>query len=242
MRNRYMYIFTALCIFLLSANASAGLIVDPAWPDTRNAAEVSVNKWQAARFEVNAACEINSVKAFYSGKQNQATPSGTMHISIYRGDNAETRVPDTSALVHTELVTVPEIGAVNYPPNGDVVEGDINDLQTGIWFGPDFAQGVDLEPGAYWISFEVWGAPENGDDTYSGQLQMGFDDPLLDYALAVNLGVYDNIRYWKMGYDLDLGIKIEASSNPTPTPLPGAIWLLGTGLIGLIGIKRRTIE
>lgn len=27
--------------------------------------------------------------------------------------------------------------------------------------------------------------------------------------------------------------------QPSPTPLPPSIWLLGTGLVGLLGIKRR---
>lgn len=43
------------------------------------------------------------------------------------------------------------------------------------------------------------------------------------------------------------GLTHSSSGNPrydhtpmTPTPIPGAAWLLGSGLVGLIGLKRRT--
>ncbi len=47
---------------------------------------------------------------------------------------------------------------------------------------------------------------------------------------------------WK--YDAELGstggdIMLALVSGPHPTPIPGAIWLLGTGLVGLIGLRKR---
>jgi hypothetical protein len=39
------------------------------------------------------------------------------------------------------------------------------------------------------------------------------------------------------GYDLNI---VSAAGAPTsPIPIPSAVWLFGTGLIGLIGIARR---
>ena len=37
----------------------------------------------------------------------------------------------------------------------------------------------------------------------------------------------------------DNGVWQEAF-NPNAVPIPGAVWLLGSGLIGLIGIRRRS--
>jgi hypothetical protein len=37
------------------------------------------------------------------------------------------------------------------------------------------------------------------------------------------------------GYDYIIGANIDV----TPTPIPAAAWLLGSGLLGLIGIRRR---
>jgi len=30
-----------------------------------------------------------------------------------------------------------------------------------------------------------------------------------------------------------------AEIDPTPVPIPGAVWLLGSGLIGMVGIRRK---
>ena len=36
-------------------------------------------------------------------------------------------------------------------------------------------------------------------------------------------------------------VKIAYSYNATPTPIPAAAWLLGSGLLGLVGIRRKNI-
>jgi hypothetical protein len=38
--------------------------------------------------------------------------------------------------------------------------------------------------------------------------------------------------------DLVIG-KLGSSSTLSPVPIPAAVWLLGSGLLGLIGIRRR---
>lgn len=35
------------------------------------------------------------------------------------------------------------------------------------------------------------------------------------------------------------GLNGDGSDVATPTPIPGAVWLLGSGLLGLLGLKRR---
>ena len=37
------------------------------------------------------------------------------------------------------------------------------------------------------------------------------------------------------------GVAFGAASSGTPVPLPAAIWLLGSGLLGLAGVGRRKI-
>jgi hypothetical protein len=34
-------------------------------------------------------------------------------------------------------------------------------------------------------------------------------------------------------------VTIDYTYNATPTPIPAAAWLLGSGLLGLAGIRRR---
>jgi len=38
------------------------------------------------------------------------------------------------------------------------------------------------------------------------------------------------------------GLAITENSSPTPTPLPPAVWLLGSGLLGLAGVARRRVK
>jgi hypothetical protein len=41
-------------------------------------------------------------------------------------------------------------------------------------------------------------------------------------------------------YLTDVTLEADVKKNPTPTPIPAAAWLLGSGLLGLIGLKRKT--
>jgi hypothetical protein len=34
-------------------------------------------------------------------------------------------------------------------------------------------------------------------------------------------------------------IFVAGTPNPVPTPIPAAAWLFGSGLLGLVGIRRR---
>jgi hypothetical protein len=36
----------------------------------------------------------------------------------------------------------------------------------------------------------------------------------------------------------NLQIQADTPSDPSPVPLPGAVWLLGSGLLGLVGMRR----
>ena len=51
---------------------------------------------------------------------------------------------------------------------------------------------------------------------------------------------YDWIQYVRVeGLDGFSGGEVDAFADVAPVPVPGAIWLLGSGLIGLLGIGRR---
>ncbi len=82
----------------------------------------------------------------------------------------------------------------------------------------------------------VWVSPDNIQFTFLG---MASNDEAFDFGAV---GV-DNIRYIKLignslggsspGYDL---LAVEALNS---VPIPGAIWLFGSGLFGLIGLRRK---
>ena len=63
-----------------------------------------------------------------------------------------------------------------------------------------------------------------------------------DYSYyTVQNGVRFAIANDKIG-TLTLSAADGPSRSPVPTPIPGAIWLLGTGLVGLVGARRRSSE
>ncbi|MCP3876090.1 MAG: VPLPA-CTERM sorting domain-containing protein [Desulfobacteraceae bacterium] len=79
-----------------------------------------------------------------------------------------------------------------------------------------------------WITGEAWtwdnwasGEPNNGGS--------GANEDFIQFAYTGG-GQWNDINStWSAGYIIEYA----------PVPLPGAIWLLGSGLIGLAGLKRR---
>jgi hypothetical protein len=117
---------------------------------------------------------------------------------------------------------------------GTQVDGFNATFQVGSsanWYG---LSGVswNLGEGTFWLVL----MPE---ETFSGTLYMGFPD----YApLQASYGYNEpgNFHFWS-SYETSsftgLGIRIYDNSCP-PVPLPSAVWLLGSGLLGLGGWRR----
>jgi hypothetical protein len=63
--------------------------------------------------------------------------------------------------------------------------------------------------------------------------------------IGIFLGVSSEVNFDHnsngMGFNGDINLQIQANtpSDPSPVPLPGAVWLLGTGLAGLLALGGR---
>ena len=94
--------------------------------------------------------------------------------------------------------------------------------------GADFwaaAAGLDSSgviPGGVYEATTIGGAPVSLDATFGGLNSLG------NWTLFVS----DNAG-------LDLGTLNSWSLDITPVPVPAAVWLFGSGLLGLVGIARR---
>jgi hypothetical protein len=88
---------------------------------------------------------------------------------------------------------------------------------------------------AFWALEDEIGAPA-GNMFYQAAL-----DEFGDYAKWDNEGLYPVMvmNLWAQGHIYGCGEYAKQSQMVLTTPIPGAIYLLGAGLMGLVGIRRR---
>lgn len=94
------------------------------------------------------------------------------------------------------------------------------------WVGPSGLSWF-LSPGTYWVAFEV----RAGSD-FLGGMRADSPNPLGNEA------AYDadaTVPFWFAYDEADIGVKIQGN----PIPIPSAVWLLGSGLLGIVGIRRK---
>jgi hypothetical protein len=88
----------------------------------------------------------------------------------------------------------------------------------------------------------IYASMDNITYVYLGQTDRNVEYDLSDYGLSyVNyikfVGLDDGGT--SAGYDLDAVEALNSGVHQNPVPLPAAIYLLGSGLVGLIGVRRK---
>jgi hypothetical protein len=123
--------------------------------------------------------------------------------------------------------------AVIYAANGEIpgsilFEKDftVSNRNSAGWYG---ASGLDwtLPAGTYWVGFEV------RTSGFTGSQPSPATTPLGDEAYYSSAGAG-----WFQHDAANLGYRIMGN----PVPVPGAIWLFGSGLLGLWGLRKQVIR
>ncbi|MGD9161472.1 MAG: DUF4465 domain-containing protein [Desulfobacteraceae bacterium] len=126
-----------------------------------------------------------------------------------------------------------------------------------MMYGDSFAKAFGGESGddPDWFKMIIKGIDEAGE--YTGTIEFyladfRFEDNSLDYIIDewtwVDLSGLGNVIGLEFSVDSSddsaYGINTPAyfamdNLNGSPVPVPGAVWLLGSGILGLIGIRRK---
>lgn len=107
-------------------------------------------------------------------------------------------------------------GTVDFNDNNNIITSGANSLDLGT-DGKFFAVGASLDNGATWTLDD--GNPFGADSIWI----LSFQTPS---------GTQSTVQ-------VDAS-PVELSTPPLAVPLPAAVWLFGAGLIGLVGIARRS--
>ena len=120
---------------------------------------------------------------------------------------------------------------------------DSNGETTRFFGGNNFYQGSSAGSAFTWDD-------ATNEVTYSGLYRPTFDSAFIDFAFTgtsfdVNLtsdgiltDTYNFEGHTNAGYFISTNLHVEVS-DVSSVPLPASVWLLGSGLIGLISVARR---
>ena len=201
----------AAVVLLLPGVASATLLLDTGTPTgTGGPAELGTASWSAAEFAAQPGENVLSLSAYLS--PGLGASGDTFTFAIY-SDSAFLGVRSTQ------------------------LAGDVLASATATYAG-----------GTGWTSAAVnWTAPSSGDGDFWVAVEVtgsnhtnGLDLPLessntTGTAPAINFATLSGGKFTESGA---LPIGLEVSTTP-PVPLPPAVYLFGSGLLGLGLLRRR---
>ncbi|MBU1194160.1 MAG: VPLPA-CTERM sorting domain-containing protein [Proteobacteria bacterium] len=210
------------CVFLIvlgfSNLASAVLVVDTGAPDNIWPSSFvggygqagNTSQWLAGQFTLDKGYDIYEMQGYLA-----VNVQGEVLITIYEDSNGR---PGDFVFSKTFM------------------SEDGNSSFYG-WQGTSGYAG-HLDAGTYWIAF---GAPDNS--IFEGGMgTSNLISPIMDAeAYRANMGGELGWSDWQVApldYP-DFGFGVYARIEGSPVPVPGAIWLLGSGIIGLAGLRRK---
>ncbi len=110
---------------------------------------------------------------------------------------------------------------------GDTIAITLNDYPAPSTFDP--AKAVWTRPGNY-------AADGAGDDFWEDG---GFFMAAIGDVVGIHMGAGADLNLDGEGYEIWAEGSQELHLTASPVPIPGAVWLLGSGLLGLVAVRRR---
>ena len=188
-------------------------------------------------------------ETYYRSRFRPDDPSTINHVDLYRNDAGV----DTW-IAETPNVTLPNASQMRPYSGPDMNSLGVSfDASTDNW---DFTWTPVAEP--TWDSsyrFTLWGHGLDDDYEIIRSFDAGVDgvsiaDSLLNvedgtimWAIQmqerfVNEGGGNNWN-WLRSYSVRVDFSQEGGLGPVPTPIPASVWMLASGILGLVGIRRK---
>ena len=209
MKKFFGIVLITLLLFSLVGIAEASLIIDTGIPTETNGGPV-LGDAQFLAGEIYLDQDYY-ITDIYGYMTGHLDPSATTgSLSlVIYGDLGST--PDRYDEIFVGSFSVPQI---------DIYETD--------WYGMSDLN-LFLQSGNYWIAFEV-----RTGDTYVGGMPRYSPNPLNGYAFFSL-----SSSSWADWNSTDLGFQVYGQTDNPAVPIPGPVWLLGSGLLGLTGLRRK---
>ncbi len=173
---------------------------------------------------------------------NPATGDASMFLDaggLFVGNeniDALTMLPNGNLLISTRNSA--QIGSLLFE-DGDIVEYDLTTGAASIWLGTAATGGIDINklhlmPDGS-LLFGLFNTKPDNEFTVNGVSFTACD------LLAFDPATGSVSMYWDASEELGANSDITQihGISVAPVPVPAAVWLLGSGLLGLAGIRRR---
>lgn len=114
--------------------------------------------------------------------------------------------------------------------NSGISSTGLNIFGNANFNGPNLAGTVAVDGGNYALT--------KGTTGFAGN-----NAPLVNYSTVFTLTGASNFKPNQVtGVTWLYGTSLNDGEHTTPTPIPAAVWLFGSGLMGLVGIRRRFLK
>jgi len=210
-----LILFMVLCLFVNESYAALINTGTNSNPDLNHQSISNINPFEqslAVEFNLSESAVITGVTSVMKRSNTFATGDNYVRVSLW-SDGGD--VPDSP------------LGA------GYEAEFLVNNTS---WGGPG-ADGLSWYVSAgvdYWLVFD--GVGESIDTTYIASAAPGpavLNNAVYRRSWTATDGFGDFLPWQPADYDLSVFV------TGNPVPVPAAVWLLGSGLIGIVGIRKK---
>ena len=218
MSRRILSLIVAVALVAFGASFAVGAVVfDGGGPDGVNGFNITQGYWISADdFILSQPTTITDVHFWVLGYPTP--PSGGFSWSVYADSY------DANKVMYKPGALVGSGSALNIvaTPTGNYPIG-----MTEYMISFDLNNPLALNASWYWLALQS-SSPLFWETTGAGTGQ--------DAVQSIQTSPYDWNKISNVDED-NHNLAFQLTS--TPVPIPGAVWLLGSGIVGLIGLKRR---